>query len=83
MSLFDLLSPQNAAETEPAVTLLTQSPNANQYNATRAAQRAVLLRDAKAQAGIPTIGSPQQESGIVPGITKNSNPSRHIEPIVA
>jgi hypothetical protein len=77
-SLADALLPTRSApldfrggaytEFDPAETVskMSASPNAIQMQAARAA----LLRDAKAQAGIPTIGSPQQESGYTPSVTR-------------
>jgi hypothetical protein len=68
-SLFDLLSGSAtpAAESEAASLPLSQSPYADEYAATRAAQRATLRREL---AGAGTPGSSAQESGYTPAVTK-------------
>jgi len=67
-SLWDLLSPQAVStESEPAFVPMSQSPNADEYAAIRAAQRAS-LRTQAAGAGVP--GSAVQEAGWQPAVTR-------------
>jgi hypothetical protein len=68
MSLLDLLSGSGAAaESDAASVPLSQSPYADEYAATRAAQRATLRREL---AGVGTPGSAAQESGNMPSVVK-------------
>jgi hypothetical protein len=65
-SLLDLLKGPAAAEAEaPEVVSLSKSPNANQYDAVRAGQRAALRREA-----VGGVGSQSQEAGWSPAVTK-------------